>query len=135
MIENILGLALTVIPTQEALLFRWQGREINAIGFDEDVFADPVPLTGSIQPIDRSRYGYMGLDASKGYVAVYCPDLVQGLTKTLNPDQIEYQGRRYRVMVDTDWSGPAGFTGVMAVDIGPAGRAREEGATHVHNGK
>ena len=118
MIEKILALAMTVIPQQQALLFRWVGRETNDIGFDVDTFAPPVPLTGSIQPVDRSRYGYMGLDASKSYIVIYSQQLAQPVTQTDNPDQVAYMGRRYRIMSAADWHAPADYTGFMAVDIG-----------------
>ncbi len=120
MIGNILGLALSLIPQESALLYRWQTRSENAVGFDVDGFGPPEPLAGRIQPVDRARYGYLGLDASKSYITIYSPTLMQDLTRDSNPDQIEYKGRRYRVMNRSDWTAYADFVGVMAVDIGPA---------------
>lgn len=120
MIENILGMALTLIPEQTALLFRWISRETNEFGIDVDTFAHPVPLIGSIQPVDRSRYGYMGLNDSKSYIVIYSTEIARTVTNTENPDQVEYMGRRYRVMSAADWRVPAGYTGFMAVDIGGA---------------
>lgn len=121
MIGNILGLALSVLPKQSALLYRWQGRGRSpATGHDIDVFGAPEGLIGNIQPIDRMRYGYMGLDATKSYIAIYTSMPIADLSREHNPDQIEYQGRRYRVMSAADWKSYAGFSGHLAVDIGPA---------------
>ncbi|MDL2313389.1 hypothetical protein LJC36_00235 [Desulfovibrio sp. OttesenSCG-928-C14] len=117
MIRNILGLAMTIIPKQEALLFRWTGRESNDLGLDVDTFDPPVPLKGSIQPVDRTRYAYLGLDASKKYISVYSTTLAGTVTKIKNPDQIEYQGSRWEVMADTDWHAPADYSGLLAVQI------------------
>lgn len=120
MLGNILSLALGVIPMKEAKLFRWIRRDKNEIGHLVDCFAPGTPLTGSIQPVDRTRYGYLGLDGSKSYITVYSPMLMQDLTRDANPDQIEYMGRRYKVINRSDWKGYADFTGVLAIDIGPA---------------
>ena len=121
MFANILGLALSVLPKQTALLYRWQGRGRSpATGQDVDVFGAPESLIGNIQPVDRTRYGYMGLDAAKSYIAIYASVPIADLSRDRNPDQIEYQGRRYRVMSAADWRSYAGFSGHLAVDIGPA---------------
>jgi hypothetical protein len=127
MLDGILKAALSVIPKQEALLFRWTGKTENARGLYEDSFAAPEVITGSIQPVDRARYGYFGLDATKGYITVYSGALIRDLTRTNNPDQIEYKGRRYRVMNMTEWHGPADFAGVLAEDIGPAAPEEKAG--------
>jgi hypothetical protein len=121
LIGGILQTALSVIPKQEALLYRWLERRKNEAGLYEDSFAAPEVIRGSIQPVDRARYGYFGLDAAKGYITVYSDALIEDLTRTRNPDQIEYRGRRHRVMNRTEWHGPADFAGVLAEDIGPAG--------------
>jgi hypothetical protein len=120
LIGGILKTALSVIPRQEALLYRWTGRTTNTRGLHEDAFAPGEVISGSIQPVDRSRYGYFGLDASKGYITAYSDALISDLDRTRNPDQIEFAGRRYRVMGRADWHCPADFTGVLAEDIGPA---------------
>lgn len=120
MLGNILSLALGVIPKKEALLYRWQKRETNKIGFDVDGFGPPEPLTGSIQPVDRTRYGYLGLDASKSYITIFSASPMQDLTRDSNPDQVEWNGRRWRIMNSSDWKAYADFIGVLAIDIGPA---------------
>ncbi|MDR2745588.1 MAG: hypothetical protein LBB66_10420 [Desulfovibrio sp.] len=120
LIAGILKTALSVLPKREALLFRWTGRTTNARGLHEDAFAPAEVISGSIQPVDRSRYGYFGLDGAKGYITVYADALISDLTRTGNPDQIEYRGRRYRVMNRTEWHETADFNGVLAEDIGPA---------------
>lgn len=120
-IGNIFALAMSVIPQQSATLYRWQGRAVNERGLDVDAFGPPEALAGcSIQPVDRSRYGYFGLDAGKSYLTVYSAAKVGDLTRNENPDQIEYAGRRYRVMNRSEWHAPAGYNGMLIVDIGPA---------------
>lgn len=130
MIRNIFGLASRLLPKQQALLFRWKGRELNERGLDVDAFEPPVIITGIIQAVDRSRYGYMGLDAAKSYIAVYATVPLADLTRTGNPDQLEYSGRRYRVLNRSEWTKTADYDGVLAMDIGPATEAH-----HVSDGK
>lgn len=119
-VGNIFALAMGVVPRQAALLHRWQGRTTNDRGLDEDSFAPPEEITGSFQPVDRSRYGYFGLDASKSYLTVYSTAVADDLTRTTNPDQIVYQGRRYRIMSRSEWHAPADYNGMLIVDIGAA---------------
>lgn len=120
MIEGILALALSVLPAQTARLYRWTGKTRNDRGLEVDTFAEPAAITGSIQPVDRSRYVYFGLDAQKGYISIYSTAYVRDLTRTTNPDQVEYMGRRYRVVNRSDWHAPSDYNGVLAVDIGEA---------------
>ena len=123
MMQGIFKMAMSVLPRQQARLFRWTGRETNARGLDVDAFAPPVTISGSIQAVDRSRYGYFGLDAAMSYITVYSDTPIQDLTRTENPDQLEYAGRRYRILNRSEWTGPADYDGVLAVDIGPAKEA------------
>lgn len=120
MINNILALAMTVIPKQQAQLYRWQGKVINSRGLEEDVFDTPVALVGSIQPVDRTRLAFFGLNEAQSYISIYTTEPLRALTDTTNPDQVEYEGRRYGIMSCADWQAPAGYTGVLAVEIGPA---------------
>lgn len=120
MIRSILKTAMSLIPKQSAVLYRWQGRITNDRGLDVDTYSPAESFTGSIQPVDRSKYEYMGLDATKGYITVYTTQIIVDLTRTHNPDHIEYGGRRYKVLNRSDWHSPADFNGLMAMDIGPA---------------
>ncbi|WP_197335302.1 phage collar protein [Ralstonia solanacearum] len=60
--SNLLGLALSVIGKQRVEYFRYIGRKTNDIGDDVSVYADPVPMFGSVQAVDRNMYQYLGLD-------------------------------------------------------------------------
>lgn len=120
MIQNILGLALTAIPVQQARLYRWKGRKTNDRGLDVNTFYLPEPLTGSIQPVDRKRYELYGLDSSKDYISIYSKSFASTVTHTENPDEVEYGGRRWRLVASADWHAPSDYSGMLAVDIGPA---------------
>lgn len=120
MIETILPLAMTVLPKQTAKLYRWKDRSVNSRGLEEDVFETPVALAGSIQPVDRTRLAFFGLNEMQSYISIYTTEPLRAMTDTANPDQVEYAGRRYGVMSCADWQAPAGYTGILAVDIGPA---------------
>lgn len=118
--KNLLHTALSMVPKQTATLHRWKGRVQNDRLLEVDVYLDPVSITASIQPVDRSRFQYMGLDASKSFVAIYATQDVLALMQTGNPDVIDWMGRRYRVENRADWHGTADYTAALAVDIGPA---------------
>jgi len=120
--KGILKLALSVLPKQQdATLHCFTGRVTNAVGLDENAYAPGVPLEQcSIQPIDRSRYGYMGLDASKGYIAVYASIPIDDVRRDRNPDYIVWQGRKWEVVNRANWTQHSGFNGVVCMDVGPA---------------
>lgn len=122
--RNLFGMAMSVLPRQTAVLYRWQNRQTNAIGLDVDSYA-AEPLTGNIQAVDRARYDRLGLDAAKSYITVFTDTPIDDLTRTKNPDHIGWQGERYEVLNRAGWNVQAGFNGVMAVCIGP-----DKGAAH-----
>lgn len=116
--RNLFGMAMSVLPKQQAVLYRWQGRQTNAVGLDVDNYAPGENFTGSIQAVDRARYERLGLDAAKSYITVFTDVTIDDVTRTKNPDHIGWQGERYEILNRADWTVLAGFNGVMAVRIG-----------------
>ena len=116
--KNLFGMALSVLPKQTGTLYRWQSRIVNQIGLEVNDYGPGESLTGSFQAVDRARYEYLGLDASKTYIMIYADKAIDDTTRSRNPDQIAWQGERYEVVNRADWTALAGFNGVMAVLIG-----------------
>jgi hypothetical protein len=115
--SNLLGLALSVIGKQRVEYFRYIGRKINDIGDDISIYADPAPMLGSVQAVDRNMYQYLGLDFQKRYVRFYaCADL-QDIARDRSSDQIEWAGYRYQLLSDVDWFNVDGWDGALCVQL------------------
>ncbi len=74
---NILTTALSIIAKQSFSYYQFQSRTPNAIGQDVATYAEPITLTGSVQPVPRTLYQDYGLDFQRNYINVYAK---QGFT-------------------------------------------------------
>ena len=119
--SNLLNQALTVIAPQTVQYQRFVSRDTNQIGYDVSVFADPVPVRGSFQPVPRSRYEFQGLDFSKSYWVLFAPLGMIGVDRDVSGDQLTFQGRRYQVESITAWHGVDGWSEALCVEVSNAG--------------
>lgn len=115
---NLLNMALGVIGAQTVIWRAYAGRTENALGQWVTTYADPVPLRGSWQPLDRTKYEALGLDLSRTYHNFYASAGIDGINRGESPDLIEYQGRRHEVVNELDWRGQDGWRGVLVIDVG-----------------
>lgn len=116
----MLRVALSAIGQQRVQYIRATSRTKNAVGQWATTYAAPVSWLGSVQPVPRSTYSEMGLDFSKSYVACYFPRDVSDIQRGQSADQMIWNGRRWEFINESDWFGIDGWTGLIAVDVGPA---------------
>lgn len=116
---NLLALALTAIPAQVVRYFAYTGKTTGPSGKDTLAYAAPVTLRGSLQPLSRDRMERMGLEMDKSYVTIFAPGSFKTTARNGAPDRFGYMGRRYEATAVADWLTQDGWSGVVAVDVGP----------------
>lgn len=114
---NLLATAQTVIGKQPYQIKKWLGKTTNAAGFEIDEYAEPADRSGSVQPISRSKYQYLGLDFTKIYIQIFDVDLIDVLSRTENADQIICDGAIYKAMPNFDWGKSGGWNSVLCVRV------------------
>lgn len=115
--SNLLAAALTVICPQEFQYFKYQGKTINTIGFDEHVFEPPVTLHGSVQAVSNAVYHERGLDFQRQYIEVWVEQDTNGFFRARSSDQIVYNDRRYQIIDENDWFPVDGWDAFLAVEV------------------
>jgi hypothetical protein len=118
--SNLLSIALTVIAPQQIALSRATGRAKNAVGEWVTTYAAQVPVEGSWQPIDQTKYEALGLDLAKKYYMFYTTELITSIERNQSPDICERNGRKYSTVSDVPWNDVDGWQSAMFVDIGAA---------------
>lgn len=114
---NVLGTVQTVIGQQEYQLQKYLSRTLNAAGFHTSGYDTPVPMKGSIQPVNQRDYKATGLDFKKAYVRIYDVALIEALSRDKNSDRIIYDGYIWHVAEDTPWFLSGGWTYVLCVRL------------------
>ena len=117
---NLLATALTVIAPQQIVLYRASGRTQNAVGQWVTQYAPGIPVEGSWQAVDRSKYEQLGLDMSKQYFNFYTRETIVAIQPDRSPDICERDGRKYSAASETPWNNIDGWQGTVFVDIGAA---------------
>lgn len=118
---NLLAAAQSVIGKQDYQIVKWLSKTENEIGFDVDVYDDPEPRTGSVQPVARNKYQNLGLDFSKIYIQIWDIELIDVLSRSENADQIIFNGGKYKALPDLDWSSSGDWNSVLCVRVDDAG--------------
>lgn len=123
--DNILAQALTVIGSTPVKYFKYSSKTTNSSGLDVVTYLPGVMInTGSVQPIDKNKYEFAGLDFEKSYINWYVPSLDAIDIARDNPgDVIEVLGRRFQLQSGIDWLLIDGWRRFVAVDIGVASGA------------
>jgi len=122
--SNLLRLALSVLGKSSVNYFQYAGVAQGPTGLDTATYDPAITIiTGTVQPVNTARYQEFGLDFSKRYIVWFVPNL-NAVDLSRNPDisgdVIEFKGRRFQLMNNTDWFQIDGWMSPMAVDIGPA---------------
>lgn len=118
---NLLDLAMRMLNPQTVKYFKYLDRTTNTIGYDVTTFNPGVDIEGgSVQPVPRDRYEAYGFDVSKNYILWYTDANVSGAERATSGDQVEVLGRRWQLTSENQWTLVDGWTGVTAIDIGPA---------------
>lgn len=83
---------------------------INDIGVEVPAPALQTTYTGSIQAVSNKMYEQLGLDLSKNYKVVFCPELIQSMAEKTIPGRILYDGRTWDIIENQNWAETNGFT-------------------------
>ncbi len=118
---NLLKTALSVIASQSVEYYAFTTRALNSIGNYVPVYADPIILRGSFQPVARNLYQAYGLDFQKTYYTFYSSVDVLDIIRDTSSDKLGFNGEIYQVESSNDWFAVDGWTGVLAVRIPNAG--------------
>nr|DAL93355.1 MAG TPA: Minor capsid protein [Caudoviricetes sp.] len=114
--ENLLQIALGVIPPEKFLYYRFTGTAENEIGLNVPQFAAPVELEGSIQGVELNIYPELGLDFQKNYRLVYASANMKGIEEQDVPDRLEFYGLTWSVVKTVPWINYNGWNGVLVVE-------------------
>lgn len=114
---NLLQLASGAIGFQQATWLAFQSRVANARGIWESVYAAPVTISGSWQPVGESTIKDLGLDTAKKYYNFYTSNPIDNVQRGEAPDRLIYEGRTYEVVGHADWYTQNGWRGIMCVDV------------------
>jgi len=101
--SNILEDALELIDRQFIQYYKFISRSLNDVGEWIDVFADPVQIEGSFQPVPRTLYEQYGLDYSKDYVTFFSLANVKEFDRDVSSDQIYFGSDQYNCQSTTKW--------------------------------
>lgn len=115
--SDLLDQALSVIASSTVQYFRATGRSLNNIGQYVTVYADPVDLLGSFQPVAKSLYQNLGLDFQKSYFNFFTSNNVIDLNRDISADQLSFNNVRYQVESATPWYAIDGWVEVRCVGI------------------
>ncbi len=122
-------MALSVLGRTAVSYFKFAGRTTNAGGVMFTMYSAAVTVsTGSVQAINKKKYEELGLDWEKSYISWYVPNLdAVDLARDVSGDVIEVLGRRWQLMGSNNWYLIDGWKSLIAVDIGTATGALNNG--------
>lgn len=83
---------------------------INDIGVEVPAVKFQKTYTGSVQAVSNKMYEQMGLDLSKNYKLIYCPELVQSMAEKEIPGKVLYDNRTWDIIENQNWFETNGFT-------------------------
>ncbi len=115
---NLLNMALTIIAKQTVSYYQFISRSLNSVGQDIAVYASPINLVGSWQPVPRHLYEIYGLDLQKDYFTFYSSNNILDIQRDISGDQLVFMGKRYQVESSNDWYQLDGWKGMLCVDLG-----------------
>ena len=117
---NLLRQAQTLIRPTTVTYFQFMGRTTNTIGQDVSSYAPGVAISANVQAVKRAFYQRMGLDYTKRYIEIWTTTDTVDLYRDRAGDQIEWEGRRYELMNEEEWTPIDGWNSALAVDVGAA---------------
>lgn len=113
--SNILSMALTIIAPTIVQYYATAGRTTGTQGYYQPQYADPVPLSGSLQPVPRQQYAQLQLDWNKSYSTFYTSQSITDVQRPKAPDKIVFGGQTYICQATTPWFNIDGWDAVICV--------------------
>lgn len=117
--SNLLALALGAIQPQTLQLRAFTSRAENAAGDTVSIFAAPVDIFGSMQPVDKKLYQQLGLNFAKNYSTLHVFGAVQPVARDRDGDIVLFGGKTWQCESDRDWSGVGEYRRVLCVEVQP----------------
>lgn len=117
---NVYAMARSLVGGSIYTYFQNTGVTTNARGLREATFAAGVERNDSVQPVPVDLYERLGLDLSRRYIVVYTSSTLDPVGRDGEGDEIEFNGNRYQVQSDTDWSSIDGWKGTLAILLEPS---------------
>lgn len=115
---NVLNMAFRAVAQTSLFYYQANGRTLNAVGEWVVQYLNPVIITGSLQPIPKHKYVYLGLDLQRSYFYFYIPRAMIDLERDIAADQLGFEGQRYQVQSATKWYNVDGWMELLCVKIG-----------------
>lgn len=118
---NLLGIAMRVIRPQTLQLRAFVSRQENEAGDTIPVFAAPVDISGSMQPVDKKMYQELGLNLNKNYSTLWVFGSVQPTARDHNGDLVIFpsNGATWQCESDRNWSDVGEYRKVLCVEVPP----------------
>lgn len=114
---NVLNLALTVIARQTLAYYRNTSYTIGATYKPKPVYASPVNIQGSFQPVPRRLYQQFGLNFQKEYFSFYVSENLVDVGRDEAGDQVVFNNKRYLCESVTDWFNIDGWVAMLCVEV------------------
>lgn len=115
--SNLLQMAMGPIARQSVQWSAWQSRVVNEAGDWVSTFADPVTITGSMQPVDRKLYQQLGLSLSRDYSTLWTSADVRVTDEDREGDKVLWAGAIWQAESDRDWRPADGWRKVLCVKV------------------
>lgn len=114
---NILSMALSVIASQPITYLAYVSRSTNTIGLQNAVYAAPVTINGSIQPVQRELMETLGLDLQRNYQRIFVPNQIIDIGRDVTSDKFQFQGVTYQGLSLTKWIGVDGWNECLVIEV------------------
>jgi hypothetical protein len=114
---NLLKSARRLIKFESVQYFQTTGREKNAARQYVGTYAAGVPLSCSVQSVDRAKYTQLGLSLEKFYVQVWASMNMVDIQRDSSGDQFIYDGALYQLADGRTWFKQDGWASCFAVRI------------------
>lgn len=116
---NLLGMALQLVTPQTLQHRAFISRSDNSAGDTEAIFAAPVPIQGSMQPVNRALYQMLGLNFAKNYSTLYVFGDVIPTARDRDGDIILFDGLTWQCESDRNWRGVGEYRKILCVETTP----------------
>lgn len=117
MFGNLLNQALSVIPKQTFIYYKFKSVTVNEQGIKQNEYEQPVTMQGSVQAISQDMYEKLGLDWSKKYISVHASiDMRNTDNDQPAPDKIVWNNKEYLITKATSWYMQDGWNKIVAVE-------------------
>jgi hypothetical protein len=115
--SNLLIEAHSLIPYESAVYFKWLKSEKNSNLLMKNEFAQGKKTKVKINAVKSGLVRELGLDYKKNHRMLYSVPKVSGLSRVNSGDQLEFEGKRWKVETQTGWFATAGWDSFVMVEI------------------